>query len=78
MAIEGEVIRASMMPNGTVTTTVLFWMTRVEPEDTFRVTGMVMNSCLIANGTGREFPVKFQSSLTVFVINDDGIQVHAH
>ena len=73
MAIEGEVIRASTMPNGTVSTTVfVFDDSRVELEETFMVAGKVMDSGLITNGTGREFPVKFQSSLTIFVNNDDG------
>ena len=75
MAIEGEV---TMMPNGTVTTTVLaFNDGRVELEEMFMVTGMVMNSGLIANGTGREFPVDFQNSLTVSINSDDGMCMHS-
>ncbi|CAI8020176.1 hypothetical protein GBAR_LOCUS12070, partial [Geodia barretti] len=75
MAIAEEVIAASTMPNGVVSVNVsVFSDDRVELEETFSVVGRVLESGLIADGTGREFPVVFQDPLDVS-INDDAITI---
>ena len=72
MSIVDEVIAASTMPNGVVSVNVsVFSDDRVELEETFSVVGRVMESGLITDGIGREFPVVFQGPLDVS-INDDG------
>ena len=71
--IAGEVVAASRMPNGVVTTTVtIIKDDTVELNETFSVVGMVVESGLIAGGTGSEFPVVFQSPLDISITNDDG------
>ena len=63
MSIADEVIAASTMPNGVVSVNVsVFSDDRVELEETFSVVGRVLESGLIADGTGREFPVVFHST----------------
>ena len=70
MPIAGEVVAASRMPNGVVTITVtIIKDDTVELNETFSVVGRVMESGLIAGGTGREFPVVFQSPLDISITN---------
>ena len=72
MPIAGEVVAASRMPNGVVTTTVtIIKDDTVELDETFSVVGMVVESGLIADGNGREFPVVFQSPLDISITSDD-------
>ena len=71
--IAGEVVAASRMPNGVVTTTVtIIQDDTVELNETFSVVGMVVESGLIGGGTGREFPVVFQSPLDISITSNDG------
>ena len=73
MSIVDEVIAASTMPNGVVSVNVsVFSDDRVELEETFSVVGRIMESGMITDGIGREFPVVFQGPLDVSIISDDG------
>ncbi|CAI8040262.1 hypothetical protein GBAR_LOCUS22443, partial [Geodia barretti] len=76
MSIVDEVIAASTMPNGVVSVNVnVFSDDRVELEETFSVVGRVMESGMITDGIGREFPVVFQGPLDVSIISDDAITI---
>ena len=73
IVIDGEIVRASEMPNGTVTTTVtVFDDDIVELEEIFTVVGQVAATGLIADGTGRDFPVVFNSPVICTIPVEDG------
>ena len=79
MEIDRELIRASAMPNGTVTFTVTaFDDAIVELEEIFTVVGQVAATGLVADGTGREFPVVFNSPVICTIPVDDGKRRHKH
>ena len=79
MEIDGELIRASTMPNGTFNVTVTaFDDDSVELEEYFTVVGEVAATGLIADGTGREFPVVFNSPMHCTIPVDDGRVMLTH
>lgn len=72
LVIKREVITASKMPDGRVTTNLtVFEDSKVELEQYFFMIGRAVESGMTTDGT--VIPVVFDSQLTVFIPTNDGI-----